>query len=107
MSNSKLINYTTQDFQTEKDLELNDYRWNQIKDKYLPKLKENGLLRMVSMRIWNKDNVFRTGHLFEYKDDISFQKCLPIWQEIEALEQKDTSIKYQSMRGIVTEDILF
>ena len=71
MSNSKLINYTTQDFQTEKDLELNDYRWNQIKDKYLPKLKENGLLRMVSMRIWNKENVFRNGYLFEYKDDIS------------------------------------
>ena len=64
MFRSKLINYTTQDFQTEKDLELNDFRWNQIKDKYLPKLKENGLLRMVSMRIWNKDNVFRTGHLF-------------------------------------------
>ena len=40
MSNSKLINYTTQDFQTEKDLELNDYRWNQIKDKYLPKLRK-------------------------------------------------------------------
>ena len=107
MSNSKLINYTIQDFQTEKDMELNDFRWNQIKDKYLPKLKKNGLLRMVSMRIWNKENVFRTGHLFEYKDDISFKKCLPIWQEIDALEQKDTSIKYQSMRGIVTEDILF
>ena len=107
MSNSKLINYTTQDFQTEKDLELNDFRWNQIKDKYLPKLKENGLLRMVSMRIWNKENVFRNGYLFEYKDDISFKKFLPIWQEIEALEEKDTSIKYQSIRGIVTEDILF
>ena len=92
MSNSKLINYTTQDFQTEKDLELNDFRWNQIKDKYLPKLKEN---------------VFRNGYLFEYKDDISFKKCLPIWQEIEALEEKDISIKYQSIRGIVTEDILF
>ena len=92
MSNSKLINYTTQDFQTEKDLELNDYRWNQIKDKYLPKFKEN---------------VFRNGYLFEYKDDISFKKCLPIWQEIEALEEKDISIKYQSIRGIVTEDILF
>ena len=106
MSNSKLINYTTQDFQTEKDLELNDYRWNQIKDKYLPKLKENGLLRMVSLRIWNKENVFRNGYLFEYKDDTSFKKCLPIWQEIEALEEKDISIKYQSIRGIVTEDIL-
>ena len=43
MSNSKLINYTTQDFQIEKDFELNDYRWNQIKYKYLPKLEENGL----------------------------------------------------------------
>jgi hypothetical protein len=32
---------------------------------------------------------------------------LPIWQEIEALEEKDISIKYQSIRGIVTEDILF
>ena len=107
MSNSKLINYTTQDFQTEKDLELNDYRWNQIKDKYLPKLKENGLLRMVSMRIWNKENVFTNGYLFENKDDLSFKKCLPIWQEIEALEEKDISRKYQSIRGIVTEDILF
>ena len=107
MSNSKLINYTTQDFQTEKDLELNDYRWNQIKDKYLPKFKENGLLRMVSMRIWNKENVFRNGYLFEDKYDISFKKCFPIWQEIEALEEKDISIKYQSIRGIVTEDILF
>ena len=107
MFRSKLINYTTQDFQTEKDLELNDFRWNQIKDKYLPKLKENGLLRMVSMRIWNKENVFRNGYLFEYEDDISFKKCLPIWQEIEALEEKDISIKYQSIRGIVTEDILF
>ena len=107
MSNSKLINYTTQDFQTEKDLELNDFRWNQIKDNYLPKLEENGLLRMVSIRIWNKENVFRNGYLFENKDDLSFKKCLPIWQEIETLEQKDTSIKYQSIMGIVTEDILF
>ena len=69
--------------------------------------KESVDLRMVSMKIWNKENVFRNGYLFEYKDDISFKKCLPIWQEIEALEEKDISIKYQSIRGIVTEDILF
>ena len=107
MKKTKLINYTTQDFVSEKELELRLYRWNTMKDKYLPKLKANGLLRMVSMRIWNKENVFRNGYLFEYKDDISFKKCLPIWQEIEALEEKDISIKYQSIRGIVTEDILF
>ena len=38
---------------------------------------------------------------------ILFKQCLPIWQEIVALEEKDISIKYQSIRGIVTEDILF
>ena len=45
---SKLINYTTQDFVSEKKLELKLFRWNNIKDKYLPKLKAKGILRIVT-----------------------------------------------------------
>ena len=41
MKKSKLINYTTQDFVSEKELELKLFRWNNVKDKYLPKLKAN------------------------------------------------------------------
>ena len=44
MKKSKLINYTTQDFVSEKELELKLFRWNNIKDKYLRKLKANGIL---------------------------------------------------------------
>ena len=50
MKKSKLINYTTQDFVSEKELELKLFRWNNIKDKYLPKLKANGILRIVTTR---------------------------------------------------------
>ena len=46
-----------------------------IKDKYLPKLKANGILRMVTAKIWDKEGFTRLGHLFEYEDDKAFQKC--------------------------------
>ena len=107
MSKSKLINYTTQDFQTEKDLELNDFRWNKIKDKYLPKLKENGILRMVTTKVWNKEGVSRLGHLFEYEDDKAYQKCQPIFQETERNEKKDQLIKVFGNRGVVLEEYDF
>ena len=50
MKKSKLINYTTQDFVSEKELELKLFRWNNIKDKYLPKLKVNEILRIVTTK---------------------------------------------------------
>ena len=68
MKKSKLINYTTQDFVSEKELKLKLFRWKNIKDKYLTKLKANGILRMVTIKVWNKEGISRLGHLFEYED---------------------------------------
>ena len=79
MKKSKLINYTTQDFVSEKELELKLFRWNNIKDKYLPKLKTNGTLRMVITKVWNKEGISRLVHLFEYENDKACQKCQPIF----------------------------
>ena len=101
MKKSKLKNYTTQDFTSEKELELKLYRWNNIKDKYLPKLKANGLLRMVTKKVWNKEGVSRLSHLFEYENDKSFQKSQPIFQEIERNEKEDQLIKVFGNRGVV------
>ena len=107
MKKTKLINYTTQDFVSEKELELRLYRWNTIKDKYLPKLKANGLLRMVTTKVWNKEGVSRLGHLFEYEDDKAYQKCQPIFQEIERNEKEDQLIKVFGNRGVVLEEYDF
>ena len=107
MKKSKLINYTTQDFVLEKELELKLFRWNNMKDKYLQKLKPNGILRMVTTKVWNKEGVSRLGHLFEYEDDKAYQKCQPIFQEIERNEKKDQLIKVFGNRGVVLEEYDF
>ena len=73
MRKSKLINFTTQDFVSEKELELKLFRWDKIKKKYIPKLKANGLLRLVTTKIWNKKGINRLGHLFEYEDEKAYQ----------------------------------
>ena len=88
MKKSKLINYTTQDFVSEKELELKLFRWNNIKDKYLPKLKANGILRIVTTKVWNKEGVSRLGHLFEYEDEKAYQKCQPIFKRLKEMKKK-------------------
>ena len=105
-NNPKLINFTPQDFTSEKELELASLRWDQVKDSYYKRLKEKGLLRFVSLRIWNKENVSRLGFVFEYKDEEAFKACLPIWKEIDAMESRDMIIKTFSNRGIVLEDTI-
>ena len=107
MKKSKLINYTTQDFVSEKELKLKLFRWNNIKEKCLPKLKANGILRIVTTKVWNKECISRLGHLFEYEDDKAYQKCQPIFQEIERNEKKDQLIKVFGNRGVVLEEYDF
>ena len=103
MKKSKLINFTTQDFVSEKELELKLYRWDKVKDKYIPKLKANGLLRVVTTKIWNKEGISRLGHLFEYEDEKAYKKCQPIFEEIERKEKEDQLIKVFANRGIILE----
>ena len=65
-NNSMLINFTTQDFMSEKELELASLRWDQVKESYFKRLKKLGLLRFVSLKIWNKENIARLGFVFVY-----------------------------------------
>ena len=102
--NPMLINFTTQDFMSEKELELASLRWDKVKASYYKRLKELGLLRIVSLRIWNKENVARLGFVFEYKDEKAFKACLPVWKEVDAMESEDMVMKTFTNRGIVLED---
>ena len=73
----------------------------------MPDLKANGILRMVAAKIWNKEGFSRLGHWFEYEDDKAYQKCQPIFQEIERNEKKDQMIKVFGNRGVVLEEYDF
>ena len=85
---AKLINFNTSDFQTESDLEMSFYRWQERKEELLPILKEKGLMRVATTRVWNKSGIFRTGTLIEYEDETAYKNCLPFWQEIEKIAQE-------------------
>jgi len=43
--------------------------------------------------------------MFEYKDEESFKKCQPIWQELSQKHTQKTPAKMFSNRGIVVDDI--
>ena len=73
----------------------------------MPKLKANGILRIVTTKVWNIEGVSRLGHLFEYEDDKAYQKCQPNFQEIERNEKKDQMIKVFGNRGVVLEEYDF
>ena len=88
MRKSKLINFTTQDFVSEKELELKLFRWDKIKNKYIPKLKANGLLRLVTCKIWNKKGINRLGHLFEYEDEKAYNNVSPYSKKLKKKKKK-------------------
>ena len=107
MSEAKLINYSTADFGAKADMELRLFKWQDQKEEYLPMLEAGGMLRFTTMRVWNKEGVFRLGYLFEYKDEESYKKCQLIWQEIEKNMKAEMPVKVFANRGIVLDDIKF
>ena len=104
MKKSKLINFTTQDFVSEKELELKLYRWDKVKDKYIPKLRANGLLRVVTTKIWNKEGAFRVGILFEYKGEKAYKDCQKLLEKHILPHFKDFNTKVVGSRGIIVHE---
>ena len=104
MTEPTLLNYTTADFSTKADMEIRIYRWQEHRDKYLPKLQAKGMLRFTITRVWNKEGVFRIGYLFEYKNEKAYKDCQEIWQEIESNMKAEQAVKVFANRGIVLVD---
>ena len=69
-----LVNFTSGVFRSEKEMELYQFRWSQVRDKYLPLLREQGLVRYAGMKIWNKHGKTQMGWLFEYSDPEAYTR---------------------------------
>ena len=73
-------------------MEVRIYKWQEQRDKYLPKLKAKGMRRFTITRVWNKEGVFRIGYLFEYSDEKAYEDCQEIWQDIEKNMKSETVV---------------
>jgi hypothetical protein len=98
-----LVNFTSGVFRSEKEMELYQFRWSQVRDKYLPLLREQGLVRYAGMKIWNKHGKTQMGWLFEYSDPEAYKRCQSIFKEIEA-DMGDLELQLTAYRGVVIED---
>ena len=79
----KLVNITTQDFGSAKDMELHDVRWEKMSKNYWPLLSKAGLVKLSKLKVWNEINKYRYIHIFEYKSKESYENCQPIWKKVE------------------------
>ena len=109
MSDTKLMNYITSDFQTKSDMKVGEIEWKKIVDKKFQKLKKAGAVRQTVSQIWNKEGVFRLGFMWEYKDEKAFIECQKIFRDIEVEFKENTGIVWKvfSNRGIILYDILY
>ena len=93
------VNVTIQTFKTENELELSVMRWDKIKNEFMPRFKELGLVRYTTSRIISNQNKFQLSHIFEYKNNESAQNCIPIWGEIERKWSEKIDNTTTSYRG--------
>ena len=78
----KLVNMTTQDFASAKDIELFEVRWEMGKE-YYPLLRNGGMIKHSVLKVWNKISEHKYIHIFEYESKESFENCQKIWKKIE------------------------
>ena len=109
MIETKLISYIITDFISKSEMRMAEISWQEIITKYSAKFKKAGALRQTISRIWDKDNVYRLGHLWEYKDDSSFKECQKIFKLAEKDFKIETGIvwKISSNRGIIISETKF
>ena len=101
------VNVTIQTFKTENELELSVMRWDKIKNEFMPKFKEMGLIRYTTSRIISDRNKFQLSHIFEYKNADSAQNCIPVWGEIERKWSEKIDNTTTSFRGKMLDQFDF
>ena len=105
MTTSKLINYTTREFDSENELELYAAKQDQIfTPEVIEEFKKAGMLRRVLTRIWNKEGVARVGILFEYRDEKAYVSCQSLLEKHYIPMVKTFITKVIGSRGIVVHE---
>ena len=100
----KLVNMTTQDFASAKDVELFDNRWEKMSKEYYPLLRKGEMIRHSVLKVWNKISEQRYIHIFEYESKESFENCQKIWKKIENKLFHGLLVKMVSDKGLVISE---
>jgi hypothetical protein len=92
MIESKLMSYITSDFQTKSDMIVAEKEWSNIIESMSKKFKSAGAIHQIVSQFWNKEGIFRLGHMWEYKDEKAFIECHKLFREVEMEFNKKTGM---------------
>ena len=107
MTNVSMINYSTRDFATKEQLELYLLRQEKAFTPEVIKLfTEAGMLRRVVTQIWNKEQSYRVGIIFEYRDHDAYQNCQALLEQYYLPAVEGLTTKVVGSRGVVVHEFV-
>ncbi|MGC6484187.1 MAG: DUF6974 family protein [Candidatus Puniceispirillales bacterium] len=107
MTNVSMINYSTRDFATKEQLELYLHRQEKAFTPEVIKLfTDAGMLRRVVTQIWNKEQSYRVGIIFEYRDQEAYTQCQKLLEEHYLPAVEGLTTKVVGSRGVVVHEFI-
>ena len=106
VTNTTMINYSTRDFATKEQLELYLLRQEKAFSPEVIKLfTEAGMLRRAVTQIWNKEQSYRVGIVFEYRDQEAYKACQALLEEHYLPAVEGLTTKVVGSRGVVVHEL--
>lgn len=107
MTTTTMINYSTRDFATKEQLELYLLRQEKAFSPEVIKLfTDAGMLRRAVTQIWNKEQSFRVGIVFEYRDQDAYIACQALLEEHYLPAVEGLTTKVVGSRGVVVHEFV-
>ena len=107
VTNTTMINYSTRDFATKEQLELYLLRQEKAFSPEVIKLfTEAGMLRRAVTQIWNKEQSYRVGIVFEYRDQEAYKACQALLEEHYLPAVEGLTTKVVGSRGVVVHEFV-
>ena len=107
VTNTTMINYSTRDFATKEQLELYLLRQEKAFSPEVIKLfTEAGMLRRAVTQIWNKEQSYRVGIVFEYRDQEAYKACQALLEEHYLPAVEGLTTKVVGSRGVLVHEFV-
>ena len=107
MTNTTMINYSTRDFASKEQLELYLLRQEKAFSPEVIKLfTDAGMLRRTVTQIWNTQQSFRVGIIFEYRDQSAYEACQVLLKKHYLPAVEGLTTKVVGSRGVVVHEFV-
>ena len=106
---SGLMSFIICDLISKSDQTVAQDAWVEIIESRRADFTAAGAIRQTVTQIWNKQDVFKLGFMWEYKAEKAFIDCQKLFRQVENEFSKKTGIvwKINANSGVILTDMVF